>query len=366
MPKTGTSALQAYLAANARALARVGILYPQSGRQNKGIQHGDLMREIAGRPIFKGNARMVADLDREIARRPHEVLLLSGEFIYNPLYVQGTRAVQDHFAARGYRLHVVTYLRDQPALMNSFYAQLAKGLREARGFDAFLDQRLNPHRAPGRVFRMERFLANTASQESNRQNAAGERPEDGVTHHFQPYAAEVQSTGIEPHFMDALARICAQEELAEGLADIRPKLRRVPRQNETCGPVQLAAARILGAEIAPRFTQPELARATVGVIERLATATEEAGLSEKAYSGLTPARVAQIRESLHAGNAKFAQNVWGTSWEAQFPRAEAPPVSNDLEDLGDADGLRLAAEIAARVRPEIEAIIQRRLAKGLI
>ncbi|MEM9199662.1 MAG: hypothetical protein AAGD12_17645, partial [Pseudomonadota bacterium] len=209
LPKTGSSSLQAYLAANARALGRVGILYPKAGRQNKGIQHGDLMREIAGRPIFKGNAGMVADLDREIARRPHEVLLISSEFIYSPLYVQGTRAVQDHFAARGYRVHVVTYLRDQPVLMNSFYAQLAKGLRVSHGFDAFLDQRLTPRQAQGRVFRMEHFLANcTGPRDSGAagQNGGGDGAQKGLVHHFQPYAAEVRITGIEPHFMNVLAQ----------------------------------------------------------------------------------------------------------------------------------------------------------------
>lgn len=352
LPKTGSSALQAHLARNAAALAKAGILYPAAGRRRGGVEHGDLMREMAGRPIFRGGSGMLAALEREIARRDHEVLLISSEFLHAPLYLLRTPRIRDWMAARGYALHVVVYLRDQPALLNSVYAQQVKTLREHRPFDAVLNERLSPDAPPGRMFRMENFL-----------RAAG----GWATHHFEAYDEAVRRSGVEPHFVALLRRICAGEGVAAGFdAAAAARLAPVGRVNEVCGPVQLAASRILAAEIADRFDRRARARATVGVFELIAAEIAAAGLSEPAYCGLTPARLRRIRAALSAGNDRFARAVWGCSWAERFGGDGPAPSSNDPDDTGAAAVLAQAREIAARARPGVMALIEERLRKGLV
>ena len=49
-PKTGTTAIQRYLAANSESLKRMGVLYPESGRYGITDAHHELASALTGGP----------------------------------------------------------------------------------------------------------------------------------------------------------------------------------------------------------------------------------------------------------------------------------------------------------------------------
>ncbi|HEU0220771.1 MAG TPA: hypothetical protein VFR34_00980, partial [Paracoccaceae bacterium] len=157
MPKTGSSALQRYLARNAGKLRRHGILYARAGRgMFRGVEHGDLMRSISERPLYANTGHLPAELDRELRRTAHDVLLISSEYLYSPLYFNRNQKIQTFFRERGYEIHSVLYIRDQPDFVNSAYAQMVKTLHEPGSFEHFLELRLRRDPPPaGRRLRLD-------------------------------------------------------------------------------------------------------------------------------------------------------------------------------------------------------------------
>lgn len=353
MPKTGSSALQSFLAENASRLAGAGILYPRAGRPaTASVGHNDLMRAIAGRPIMPGTERLPAALDAEIRRIPHEVLLISAEFLFGQLYFVPDTRIRDFLAARGYRLHVVTYLRDQPEQINSAYAQMTRTLRESCGFRAYLAERLRPSASGGgRPLRLGRITV------------SGLGP--WARHEFRPYDAALRRRGIEPDFLDALAAAMAEAGSGPRLdAAFRDRLRPVLRNNESCGPLQVDVSRRLAALLRRDLERREWLPAITGSEQIIGQHLAERPEAGTVYTALTPRRYRRIREVFAAENAVFARAVWGRDWEEVFPaRDPAALVSNDPDDTGD-PALRAASDAALEaLRPEVEAHIAKRLAR---
>jgi hypothetical protein len=133
--KTGTTSLQAALAASSGALASNGTLYPETGRINVG--HHNIAWGLIGDERFDPAAGYLDELAEEIrTRRPTRVVLSSEDFEY--LYDREDRLVQLRGLARrlGYKPVVVIALRDAASYVESLYSELvAHGL--AQGFDAF-------------------------------------------------------------------------------------------------------------------------------------------------------------------------------------------------------------------------------------
>ncbi|MEM9050138.1 MAG: hypothetical protein AAGC92_15640 [Pseudomonadota bacterium] len=354
LPKTGSSALQHFLSHNARQLRRCGILYPKAGRTRPAsVEHGRLMREIAGRPFFEKTGFMPDQLDREIRRVPHELLLISSEFLFGPLFFHPDPRLPAFFRARGYALHLVLYLRDQPEHLNSAYAQQVKTAREGEGIDAYIARRLTLSPPPSGNFSDLRHLL--AAELPGRQ-------------HFRPYNAALRQSGVEADFLALLQRICAAEGVAERLVGSdASRFRPVARVNETCGPVQVAVARAVSRRLSPRFKRLEWLRASVGIEAIIATSVAAACGREPAYSAMTAARYAHIRAQLARHNDRFARKCWQTSWAEMFPaRAPCTLQSNDLDDIQNADQTALAAALVEDLMPKIEAHIDQRIRKGLV
>ncbi|WP_118138565.1 hypothetical protein [Oceanicella sp. SM1341] len=354
--KTGSTTLQNYLTQNAARLQREGVLYPQAGRSAARTQHVDLVRLIAGQPLFSTGEGLVEAFDEEIARTDHEVLLLSSEFLCSPLYFRPTnRLLQEFLAARGYRLHGVMYLRDQPEYLNSAYAERVKMGREHRPFAEFA----------------EGVLAGTI-------NGAGSatkfhrlrRPEvtDWGTHSFRPYSRAVRRAGVEADFMETLIGVLAEQGLARGLTPERVAgFTPAERANVSTGPLHIALGRRVAAELAPRFDHRTLVRVTEGVYTVIHAMLEREGIAERSYTGLTPEIYARIRAHYAHKNRAVARDFWGRPWSKVFPSLPSARLETNDLDLDSPRGPagrqeKKVARLFRQVMPEVEASVAAALA----
>lgn len=134
MPKTGTSAIQAAMAANRTILGRHGILYPG--------HHDDHVRLLprfhqfgAGHYYFahKGVSPALAKRQSEgflkVLERDAEKfqgdLLLSSEYLFN-LNEEAYADLQSYFCDLGYQLNIICYLRHPLAMATSSIQQNIK------------------------------------------------------------------------------------------------------------------------------------------------------------------------------------------------------------------------------------------------
>lgn len=356
MPKTGSSALQSFLARNDAALLGHGILYAGTGRSRGGrIEHGDLMRAITGRVIYDRTQGLPEALDAELARVPHEVLILSSEYLFGPLYFSPLPQVPEFLASRGYRIHGVMYLRDQPEFLNSTYSQMAKTAREARGFGAFLDERLSKAEdgtGEGRSLRLSRLLDPALASWG--------------THDFRPYDAGLRARGIEPDFLGAVEAAAHAQGLARGFTAeaAAARFERGARVNETCGPVQVDVGRRIARALAGRFARKAYFPVTIGVEKLLAAAVARAGLDEPAYAGMAAEDYGRIRAELGPENEAFARATWGRGWAEVFPPRPAGSFApNDLDLVPRGPSHAAADALLARIMPEIEADVAARAAR---
>lgn len=346
-PKTGSSSLQNFLAANDAALQAHGILYPRTDRTDGVTQHGAIMRALAGRSRLRQPSGLPEALSREIAETPHEVLLVSAEFLASPLFFRPEPAVWRFFLKRGYRIETISYIRDQPDFLNSAYVQTVKTGREGRSFDAYLADRLAAgERGPKHNTELRAYLA--------------KRTRKWGSHTFLPYSGEVRARGVEAHFMAALRQVLDRHGAAPGLDESVWSGFAVPaRVNESDGPLHVAAGREIARMLETRWHGRKLFFVTRGVHDAIQAALAELGIREGRYSALTPARYARIREAHRKMNNRFARTVWGKDWAEVFPpRDPAELRSNDVAECGDETARRQLAELLARVRPAVEAEVE--------
>lgn len=127
--KTGTTALQDFLADPPEDFARNGIFYPRSGRVGGG--HHNLAWELARDRRFTRSNGDFSDLSAEIANTRDEVVISSEDFegvLHRPDAIEKLRSLAgDH----GLRLVLVFYLRNQIAYCESLFLELLRhGLGE--------------------------------------------------------------------------------------------------------------------------------------------------------------------------------------------------------------------------------------------
>lgn len=349
-PKTGTTSLQTWLSANASGLRAHGVLYPLLGRTEgeKKRQHGKVLREIAGQRKLGRRAGLAGELEAEIAAEPHDVLLLSAEYLFNALFFRERAAIRDWLGARGYRIETLAWLRDQPDYLNSAYVQQVKKAHEVMDFDAYVERR-------GEADPEEGTFTSTWYG-----RLALPRHRRWGRHGFRPYGAAVRDRGIEADFMAALAEVLDRHGLAQGLAAAAARDFAPPeRANESDGPVMVAAGRRIARLLAGSYRKRRLKFVTAGAYDILAAVLRELGIREPRYSALTPDRYARIRDRYRETNALFARRIWGRDWEEVFPERDPAALrSNDIDESGDAEGLRAVEEVVSRVMPRIERMVR--------
>jgi hypothetical protein len=118
--KTGTSSLQAYLAANRKRLLKQGYLIPNTGLSSG--NHHRLVKNLAGTPIAPWHASYGDDFAEELKRSDHDHIIISSEgiealFRDGPVFSELMRS----FGSLGYHVRFVYYVRNLPQLMNSRY-----------------------------------------------------------------------------------------------------------------------------------------------------------------------------------------------------------------------------------------------------
>jgi hypothetical protein len=315
-PKTGTSSLQRDLTANAATLADHGILYPRlerpAGRPAAlpwaGYQHGPALKAL----VRPGKSTFPLDqLQAILDETPHEVVLLSAEFLMEALFYLRQSAIWDWLTAQGYRIETISYLRDQPERLNSAYAQKCKTASFYLGFDAYCAG-LSGQAAPvgGDAASLRMFY--------------GLLSEEGAhgwgRHTFRPYSAAIKERGVEADFMESLGGILARHGLAPGLtAAVVGGFARPARANDSDGVLLVALCRDLARRIEAKFQVDRSPQPLCRAAYLCATGViAEMGVTDAKYSALTAARVTRLRGVFAPGNGVLAMRAC-RCWDGVFP-----------------------------------------------
>jgi hypothetical protein len=127
-PKTGTTSLQRFLAANQAALAAQGVLYPRAGRLGDAHYGVNFALDIAAydRPAeLAVSADIGAEIAAEAAAAGADRVVVSSEYF-------ATCSTEDRVKVRrafgGFDLRVVCYLRRHDDALESAYAQAVKSV----------------------------------------------------------------------------------------------------------------------------------------------------------------------------------------------------------------------------------------------
>jgi len=129
--KTGTSALQTFMTANAGPLLKQGVRYVKAGRENR-IAHHPLAWLATGRPNIDPDCW--ANANKELARSREPINILSTEAFWfaDPAKVRKYLAYDGH-------IRIIAYLRRQDAYLPSLYKQAVTSGRKVT-FDIWLQQ----------------------------------------------------------------------------------------------------------------------------------------------------------------------------------------------------------------------------------
>ena len=139
--KTGTTAIQRFLAGNSEALARAGLYYPQAGRRSGAFPgHHAVVSELRNTPRLEADAGTLAAVTAEIVRvRPQRACLSAEGFSTLHERDDALVALRDAIAAIGYRPRIVLYVRAQDEYAESLYAELVKHGLTRSAADCFGD-----------------------------------------------------------------------------------------------------------------------------------------------------------------------------------------------------------------------------------
>ncbi|MBY6203107.1 hypothetical protein KUV65_17180 [Maritalea mobilis] len=140
MHKTGTSAIQAHLRANAPELLRQGVLYPTTGQAHDGAHHG-LWQALHD---HDETAQFIAALEEEISAQGDSVtsILLSSELLEKLAQDPRRAANLATFLELFGRIDVLYFVRNQAKVIQSIYKQWVKddAVRLSAGPNEFLQQ----------------------------------------------------------------------------------------------------------------------------------------------------------------------------------------------------------------------------------
>jgi hypothetical protein len=186
--KTGTTSLQAMLAARYDELQQHGFLYPRAGRGPTAAHHNIAM-ELSGATRFRSDLGTIEDLINEIDGTQNHIVLSSEEFCstaYQPEFMDFVARLQQS----GLDVSLVVYFRNQIDFMRSAYFEFLKDGSELT-LNEFLPAVLaNPVSSrPGSIFYHQ--LLDCLSEMKNA--------------HLLVYSYdEIQQGSVIPHFLSIL------------------------------------------------------------------------------------------------------------------------------------------------------------------
>jgi hypothetical protein len=338
LPKTGSSAIQRFLAENREALLRLGYLFPEAGMTHGG-GHKPLILDLIGEanaPLHRGVAEKFR---RELARHPRHAAVVSSEYLSNYFARHGRDApLLDLLLGMDLDISVIFYIRPHSDQLNSSYVQYIKVFYTDASLEDFALDKANRFHA-----RYSQLLA------------VGRPPRVATV--FRPYNEEVRRGGVVRDFLSTIG-LSAADQAALG---------EEKRVNESIGPIALAAARDALTRI--RRNGRNLTEQQRLALRRKLLELVEAAEPESSFYGIDDALRRAIEERVVENRENFAQAAWGVSWDAvfgagrdrnrpcnAFDPATAEPEAMQryrrmLDELAAAAEIIMECEKLAEVRP---------------
>lgn len=293
--KTASTYIQHRLKRNRRFLRRRGLLYPRSRREHL----------LLVKALSRGRMDPWTQL-LQSARRRGLVPLISAEIFSELLHLNrepggDTTLLADlvaFLASREMDLHLVAFVRDQPAYLNSRYTQLIKRFYFALPFRRFL----------------RRAMAATCKGECDYERLFTEALDHpAVTTTFLPF----RSGEADP---------CERLLAAIGVADPQrlAPLQQVANSQPGWKAVWLAQhlARRLRRHHPEAWRDGAFKARLRQAIERLAV---ERDWPAEPYQGMDGELLTKLERHYAASNERFARRVWGCSWRELFPSPQLKP-----------------------------------------
>jgi hypothetical protein len=324
-PKTGTTAIQYFLGESREELERLGYLFPREGLSHI-HNHGPLVSDIRGEPSspqHRGSARRLA---RTLAESPLPKAVISAERLFPDfgecLAAGGRNMVVEYFAQTGIPTTIISYLRADPARLNSVYIQKIKSFRIDLSLQEFVDDQLGRVEVP-----YMKFLELAVPSK--------------VDLVFRPFDKSVQGRGVVRDFLLAVGLF----ERQSGMVGEERRL------NDSLGPIALEAARTTLERIKRDAPEPTLRQRRA--LREALFGLVEGERPEPTFYGMDAALSERVDRTLGEDRESFARAVWGRGWGEVFPPETRPMNAFDPSraepDAADryrrlCDGLWRAAE----------------------
>jgi hypothetical protein len=303
--KTASTYLQARLHANRADLERLGLRYPTPWREHS---HRHLARDLqAGR--FQALERLLGQ-----QRRWSGDLLLSAEH-FAPLIrdPQALARLLRHGAAQGFALHVISFVRPQAELLNSFYAHGLGRLYGAPSFRAYVRAQLDGRRLRGPARR--RWIRHAPQLLDFEQRFAAPLAAEGLRQSYLPF---------RPRRQDPFAQLLDLLELPPPVAGWRAAP--AEQANEQLGRRGLGLAYLLNGELdrlPVRRNQLIAGHGLNRLVEQLRQLARQRGWVAERFDGWQGRLPALLQQRFGASNERFAQRVWGQDWGEVFPPGQS-------------------------------------------
>ena len=303
--KTASTYLQARLHANRPDLERLGLRYPTPWREHS---HRHLARALqAGR--FEALERLLGQ-----QRRWSGDLLLSAEhfapLIHDP---QALARLLRHGAAQGFALHVISFVRPQAELLNSFYAHGLGRLYGAPSFRAYVRAQLDGRRLRGPARR--RWIRHAPQLLDFEQRFAAPLAAEGLHQSYLPF---------RPRRQDPFAQLLDLLELPPPPAGWRAAP--AEQAHEQLGRRGLGLAYLLNGELdrlPVRRNQLIAGHGLNRLVEQLRQLARQRGWVAERFDGWQGRLPALLQQRFGASNERFAQRVWGQDWAEMFPPGQS-------------------------------------------
>ena len=339
--KTASTYLQARLHANRADLERLGLRYPTPWREHS---HRHLARDLqAGR--FQALERLLGQ-----QRRWSGDLLLSAEH-FAPLIrdPQALARLLRHGAAQGFALHVISFVRPQAELLNSFYAHGLGRLYGAPSFRAYVRAQLDGRRLRGPARR--RWIRHAPQLLDFEQRFAAPLAAEGLRQSYLPF---------RPRRQDPFAQLLDLLELPPPVAGWRAAP--AEQANEQLGRRGLGLAYLLNGELdrlPERRNQLIAGHGLNRLVEQLRQLARQRGWVAERFDGWQGRLPALLQQRFGASNERFAQRVWGQDWGEVFP-----PGQSGVAGVAAGQGLVLDQQLRDEAR-ELFLAYRRRLPRHL-
>lgn len=343
LPKTGTSALQKFLALNVGALGEAGLFIPETGRTEGGAHH-TLMFDFAGlNPMVRGMA--VNDIEREMRDSGARHALISSEFVYGMLrWGLAARAFR-RLARRGFELRFYLSVRPQADFAVSAFPEFLRNMVTGTRFPDFVERNFLPYAADYRD--MGGVIAR-----------AGAGPVI-----YLPYSAKARQEGVWWTLLEATGLTLGP--------DARAAFALPGEVNRSLGPAGVSALTqaLLRIEKEGLIASWGHRKAVRGA---LLAATHGFRSEEGRYNPLGPAAREALWVQCAEANEALAGAAWNKGWDEVFAaeRAEFPPRHIFRRDAAPADLVEhhdwMARHLYRTVKRRIAAIEANAKEAGLI